>query len=298
MIKLLSSQLQNKRQQLKKGCENKVALTLADSYNVFNCYYPDAILIANEEKLPAHQYFEYKNNKTIQWVEDVLNQAIKACETEEGSDFQPETIKITENIGKLIIHTILKIFSYNRDLCDNDYYFISDTTNAMAFNLETVGYIIEQSLSDTRKGFFEMLVQFLTPEECLKCAILIYRAIKADNYVHPAEFKYFENISQLVRHDHQLLEQLKQRSHSQDKIRLSINEELSKYIFKYLIEIVMCDGQFDSRESDYLKGIGESFGLNYQQQDEIIQPVASLQMVHAALFPQQKVTVASQNQLD
>lgn len=289
MIKLLRSQLQNKRQQLKKSCENKIAQILADSYQVFNCYYPGAILTANEVKLPARQYFEYRNNKTTQWIETVFNEAIKACETEGDDNYQPKTIKITENIGKLIIQTVLKIFSYNRDLCDSDYYFISDTSTAMGIDPETTGYIIEQSLSDTRKEFFKMLVQFLSPEECLKCAILIYRAIKADNYVHPAEFKYFENISQLVKHDHQLMEQLKQRSQSEDNIRLSINEELSKYIFKYLIEVVMCDGQFDSRESSYLKGIGESFGLNHQQQDEIIQPVASLQMVHAALFPQQKM---------
>ena len=166
MIKLLRSQLQNKRQQLKKSCENKIALILADSYNVFNCYYPGAILTANEVKLPAHQYFEYKNNKTIQWVEAVLNQAIKACETEDDNNFQPETIKITENISKLMISTVLKIFSYNRDLCDSDYYFINDISIAMGVDPETVGYIIEQSLSDTRKGFFKMLVQFLTPDEC------------------------------------------------------------------------------------------------------------------------------------
>jgi uncharacterized membrane protein YebE (DUF533 family) len=288
MIKLLRSQLQNKRQQLKKSCENKTALVLADSYNVFNCYYPDAVLLANGEKLPAQQYFEYKNNKTIQWVETILNHSIKACSADGEYDFQPESIKVTENISKLIIDTVLKIFSYNRDLCDNDYYFISDICNAMGADPEVVGFIIEQSLSETRKKFFGMLVHFLAPEECLKCAILIYRAIKADNYIHPAEFKYFENISQLVRHDHQLLEQLKQRSQSQDIIQLSINEEISKYIFKYLIEIVMCDGQFDSRESEYLKEIGRSFGLDNQQQDDIIQPVASLQMVQASLFPQQK----------
>jgi uncharacterized tellurite resistance protein B-like protein len=288
MIRLLRSQLQNKRQQLKKSCENKTALVLADSYNVFNCYYPDAVLLANGEKLPAQQYFEYRNNKTIQWVETILNHSIKACNTDGEYDFQPESIKVTENISKLVIDTVLKIFSYNRDLCDNDYYFISDICNAMGADPEVVGFIIEQSLSETRKKFFGMLVHFLTPEECLKCAILIYRAIKADNYVHPAEFKYFENISQLVRHDHQLLEQLKQRSQSQDIIQLSINEEISKYIFKYLIEIVMCDGQFDSRESEYLKEIGSSFGLDNQQQDDIIQPVASLQMVQASLFPQQK----------
>lgn len=288
MIRLLRSQLQNKRQRLKKSCENKTALVLADSYNVFNCYYPDAVLLANDQRLPAHQYFEYKNSKTIQWVEKILNQAIKACDIEGEIDFQPESIKVTENISKLIIDTVLKIFSYNRDLCDNDYYFISDISNAMGADPETVGYLIEQSLSETRKNFFKILVHFLTPEECLKCAILIYRAIKADNYVHPAEFKYFENISQLVNHDHQLLEQLKQRSHSEDSIRLSINEEISKYIFKYLIEIVMCDGQFDSRESEYLKEIGQSFGLDNQQQDDIIQPVASLQMVQVSLFPQQK----------
>jgi len=296
MIKLQRSQLQNKRQQLKKSCENKIALILADSYNVFNCYYPGAVLTANEEKLPAHQYFEYKNNKMIQWIETILTQVLKTCESEDDINFQPEPIKITENISKLMIGTVLKIFSYNRDLCDSDYYFISDISIAMGLDPETVGYIIEQSQSDTRKEFFKMLVQFLTPEECLKCAILIYRAIKADNYIHPAEFKYFENISQLVGHDHQLLEQLKHRSQSQDEIRLSINEELSKYIFKYLIEIVMCDGQFDSRESAYLKGIGESFGLDYQQQDDIIQPMASLQMIHAALFPQEKVPATTLNQ--
>ncbi len=286
MLHLQKSELHNRRQLLKRNCENDIFMLLDDSNATMLALFPKAIIHADEKKMTLESVLEYMFTSIKTWISNILNSAISTCETNEYPEHPPEEVAASLQISCTVIKTLLNILSYNRDLSDNDFYFIGDVSSAMGMPPIEVSVIIEQVLYEIRKNFFQSLVSYLTMEECRQCAVLLYKAIHADNYIHPAEFKYFENISQLVNNDQQVLEKVKRDGLvSGNSLKLHLNEEISKYLFRYLTEIVMCDGQFDPRESMFVLEIGKVFGFSKQQQENIIQPVAAAQMVKAALFP-------------
>lgn len=271
---------------LTKNCLDFVSSQLCTGEEIFQSFFPNASLKVNDSRIEMEQAFKFQKERSKNWIERVLKEGIQIVEHETYPTSPPEEISVAQSIASKLIQTLTEMFSYQREISSDDYYFINDITTAMGVEAESVNAIIETVLYKKRKFFFSLLHEYLSPNQLYKCALLIYHAIHVDNYVHPAEYKYFEHINQLLDNDLVKLERVrKEKASLPPDFKLVMDRELAEYLFKTLTEIVMCDDDFEARESAFIQQIAKVLRFDKAAQDEIIQPVASAQMVKSALFP-------------
>jgi len=273
-----------------KQCMEDIFPHLDSGKELFSTFFPGAEIAINHhrgrQKVEAQDVLEYKIHELKQWIHQVLEQAIQVSVAPEKEIIAPKSIQMPFSMAEKLIQTILKIFTCGRDIADHDYYFLADVTGALTMEGGIVLKIIDQTQYEIRKSFFSILLEYLDEQQCFHCAILLYQAIRADKQIHPAEFKYIENISQLLRNDQAKLEQVEATCRDEFFLPpIQLNEELSIYLFRYLIEIVMCDEDYNPQESEFVRRVALLFDFDKQRQDEVIQPVAATQMVKASLFP-------------
>ncbi|MDH5560343.1 MAG: TerB family tellurite resistance protein [Deltaproteobacteria bacterium] len=290
MLILTQSETKEHQKQLKKDCEKELFADLDNSKALFNTFFPKAkIKVQNQDEpkpVSADMVVEYKINEVKSWINHVLEIAVDICDGKVFEDIQFKSVRIPPRIGNRLFYTILKIFTFGRDLTDNDYYFIYELSTAANMEGTRVHKIIDQTRYEVRKNFFNKILKFLDDDQCYSCAMLLIKAIRADNQIHPAEFKYIENITQLLKNDQAKLDKIERECRNLKELPpFNVDKEIATFLFKYLVEIVMCDGEYDARESKFLQEVAQVIGFSKEDQDNVIQPVASSLMVKASLFP-------------
>lgn len=290
MLVLTQSEIKKTQRSLIEECIADIFPHLNSGQELFQTFFPRASIVVDtgeqSRKIEANSFFDHKIAKIRVWISDVLKNAVTFYAENESEPVSPPTILIPKNIAIKVINAVLRILSCGRDLTDNDYYLVSEIGNSLGLESSMMLNLIEQLQYEIRKEFFGYLLEYLDEEQCFQCALLLYEAIRADEKIHPAEFKYIENITQLLKNDQAKLEEVQSISQNRASIpALELEEELAVYLFKYLTEIVMCDENFDPKESEFVKEVAEVFGFDKTRQDEIIQPVAAIQMIKTALFP-------------
>ncbi|MDT8447070.1 MAG: hypothetical protein RRB13_09305 [bacterium] len=270
-----------------RACKEDIEEILSLGRELMTSLFPEAKITPGEGKsFDAHKVVDYKLNKIRAWVTQVLNDGLTLAAATEPIEIFPETIRLPHAVAEEVLETLVVIFTHGRDLADNDYYYISDLANAIGLEVPAVSKVIEQTQYEIRKAFFSGLLAELDDQQCFNCAVLLMKAIQADEELHPAEFKYVENIAQLLENDQSRIEEVERFCSERDELpRVFLPEDIAAYMYKYLAEIVMCGGDYDSRETAFIKEVGEAFGFDHHRQDEIIQPVAAALMTKAALFP-------------
>lgn len=288
MPPLGSPEIEKGRTATVKACKEQVNSLLETGKELFVSVFPIAsVSPGSGKKFDAHQVFEYKVRRIKTWVNQTMHDAVTLAAATEPMELPPQDLRLPKAVAESVIHALVRIFTLGgRDLRDNDYYYISDIANACGLDAPVVSKVIEQAQYEIRKAFFTDLLAELDKEQCFGCATLLMKAIQADEAFAPAEFKYVENIAQLLENDQSAIEAVERYCGENDTLpRVFLPDDLAAYMFKYLTEIVMCDGEYDARESAFIKEVGRAFGFDHHRQDEVIQPVASALMVKAALFP-------------
>jgi len=282
-----ASDIEKGRSNAIKACKENISALLDVGRELFVSVFPVAkISPGSGKKFDAHQVYDYKMRQIKSWVNNTMHETLTLAQSPEPLEMMPTALPLPRAVAEEVIEAMIRVFTLGRDLTDNDYYYISDAASAMGLDASTVSKIIDQSQYKVRKAFFEELLEELDAEQCFGCAILLMKAIQADDAIHPAEFKYIENIAQLLENDQSEIERVERVCQDQETLpRVFLPHDLSEYMFKYLTEVVMCDGEYDARETAFIKEVGKAFGFDLSQQDEIIQPVAGALMVKAALFP-------------
>ena len=262
---------------------------LENGKDFFLAVFPNATIKADFDSGEKSAEAEFVLNHRIETIQKAAHYILDASTAvdpmTEIQTVSMEGLKLTEEMSENIIQTIVKLFSYDHKLSEDDFLFLNEVSLALAFPSARVQYIIDQVQYECRKSFFNTIVNDLTEDQCDFCAILLFNAIQADDQIHPAEIKYFENISQLLNYDQARLENIEEAAAAFDfDISIQIPDEIAAYIFDYLVEIVMCDRNYDPKESDFIQNVARAFGFDKQKQDEFIQPIASALMIKADLF--------------
>jgi hypothetical protein len=269
-------------------CQQEINRLLCFGDEHFDALFPNSIVRANingnESKWLTREVIGYKHHKIENWVSCILDEAMNISN---GGEYElpSPTPRIPSVIGDLILDTCLRIQTYGRDLTDIDYYFLSEVGSALHLQTEDIYCRIEQALYEVRKDIFNHLKPLLSKSQRETCAGLLLNAIQADNKVHPAEIKYFEIISNLLDNNQTDIEQIEHGPINLDNdLLVAFPKEIAEFLFRYLVEIVMCDKQFDPDESRFIKDMGRAFKLDSVRQDEILQPIAAALMVKTDLF--------------
>ncbi|MBU3914975.1 TerB family tellurite resistance protein [bacterium] len=286
---LTQNEITQKQQQLKRRGIKEISEMLVFGVDFFSCLFPNSnIKIGNPGKsfkLPANTLLKHKTDQIKAWVSKVLEDGILINTNDEFNDSELSPVFFPSAISTKIIETLLRILTCKGDLSDSDYFFISNVTSAMSLDSCKVYGIIEQVQYESRRDIFQFIKSQLDEEQCDTCAILLLKAIRADNEVHPAEIKYFEIITDLLGNSQARLERIERDFYDFEKyLPITLSDNISQFMFKYLVEIVMCDKQYNSEESQFIQEIGQIFGFDKTRQDEIIQPVASALMVKSEFF--------------
>lgn len=289
MIILTQGEITKKQQQIKKDSLLEINRLLNSGIDFFNTVFPQATIKTKIDNQAygssARDLLDFTIKKIQQWIENTLDCVIETYHLDDTPAMALSNIRLTHEINEIFLKALLRILACDKNLNDSDFLLIDEITNSMNITKKDVFNIIEQAQYEIRKDFFQSLLEYLSEEQRILCAILLLKAIRADDRVHPAEIKYFENISQLLKYDQIRLEQIEEEATDFNFESTNIlNEELSVYMFEYLIEIVMCDRKYDPKESQFIHAVANSLGFNKTDQDKIIQPVAASLMVKADLF--------------
>ncbi len=288
MLSLSEQEITRIQKSLMRQCEREVFTFLNHGKNLFNTLFPQAMMRpkGREQASEANAVLNFKLRQIKLWVHQTLSQAIAVSANQEGGGYSGEPIRLPLIVAKHLLSSLVHIFTTGRDFSEHDYYFIGDVTHALELDPSHALKIIEQAQYEIRRDFFDTLARELDEEQAFQCSVLLLMAIRADGVVHPAEFKYIENINQLLHHDQaKLMDIEKLVGQGEPLPRVFLPEDYMLYLYKYMVEIVMCDEEFDSQESAYIQEAGRSFGLDKAQQDEVIQPVAGALMIKSTLFP-------------
>lgn len=256
--------------------------------HLFHSMFPQATIIATNgtqsTRWPVHTVLDFKSDKIRQTIDSILDEVERVCQQLDYA--LPELSEtLPRRLGEILVECSLRIMSFGRDLTDLDYYLLNDMGNLFDISSDDISSRIEQTLYKIRKTQFRNLKPQLTEIQKEICAWLLIRAIRADNRVHPAEIKYFEIVSLLLDNDQMKLEHLERRSEElSSQLPMILTDEIAEFLFKYLVEIVMCDKDYDPEESQFIKEIARAFNFDQNRQDTILQPVAAALMVKSDLF--------------
>jgi uncharacterized tellurite resistance protein B-like protein len=290
MLVLTESEIKKCQREMVNLCQTEIFSHLDTAQELFGTFFPKATIsvVGGDEaaRYSAPEVVKSKLQEIETWIREVFDTALTVYQEDESENISPDPITLPEDIGKRIMSALLEILTCGRDFRDNDLYFISDVTIALSLDANYVLKSIEQVQYEIRRSFFDSLLDYLTEDQCLQSAILLYKAIQADDQLHPAEFKYIENINQLLKNDQSKIELVEHAVQSElIEDSLEISEELASHLFKYLIEIVLCDQDFDPQESLYVNDVAQILGFDGDKRDEILQPIAATLMVRDSLFP-------------
>ncbi len=277
------------RSLLTARCENQVDKLLQFGSDYFHTLFPNSSISSTnsgtQSKWPSYKMISFKESRIKQYVSDLLELSNRICEGEDEYVLPGESVSMPNEIKEIVLESCVRILIFGRDLTDVEYYFLDDIGKTLKIGTKEIYSVIEQALYEERKAIFMNLKKHLSNKQKEICGILLIKAIRADNKVHPAEIKYFEIVSDLLEYDQARLENLNQSFDTLEKdLPMSLTDEISEFLFKYLVEIVMCDKHFDPEESMFIKKIGAAFNMDQHQQDAILQPITAALMVKADLF--------------
>lgn len=288
MFPFSSKESELKKIAQKNQCESEIARLLKLSTDCFQSFFPRATISfskqGSKQKWLSKDVFRLKSSIINRWLSQTLDKAIRVSN---GFDveFEPEELNLPPELGRIILHSVLLILTCGRDLEDADYFFLSDLGLSLGLKPGLIFTMIEQVQYEARKEAFKEIKKHLSDRQREICAILLLKAIRADNRVHPAEIKYFEIVSELLNNDQARLVKIEDDfAHLNSEIPMALADEIAVFIFKYLVEIVMCDQEYDPEESAFIKEVAATFGIEKDRQESIIQPVAAALMVKTDLF--------------
>ena len=288
-IMLAQDDIKKEQRRLKEECISFFKQQLENGRDFFLSVFPNAtiraVLDAGEKSAPARPYVHYRIEKIQSAVEAILHSATSDDPLTELKKVDLENLQLTERLSERLIKALVHLISCGRNLLENDFIFLGEVSAALNFPPSQVHLVIDQVQYESRKAFFNSAQTRLDEDQRDLCAILLLTAIRADDSVHPAEFKYFENISQLLNYDQARLEHIGISTASFDfNSSVRIPHDIAVYLFEYLVEIVMCDRQYDPKESLFIQNVARTFGFDKRQQDDIIQPTAAALIIKADLF--------------
>lgn len=286
---LSQGEIEKEQDRLKRKCLSDFTEHLENGKAFFLSLFPNATIRAvlqnGEKSAPARRYIDFRLERKTSMVQAVLDAATSPEPLSELQNIEIQGIRMPRNLTSQLIQTLIRIMSCGRNLLENDLIFLGEICAALDFPPAEVNGIIDQVQYESRKTFFAVVRKHLDEGQQDLCAILLLKAIRADDNVHPAEFKYFENISQLLDYDQARLEHVGVSADTFDHSSIvEIPYDISVFLFEYLVEIVMCDRKYDPKESAFIQDVAGVFGFDKKQQDTIIQPVAAALMTRAELF--------------
>lgn len=291
MLILSDLEILNTQKKIKLSCENDVFEFFDNAKDLIHVLFPKSAVVckkseeSHKKELSTDAVTEKKLDQKKSWISDILEMGIKVSTMEEYNEEPPAPISLPFKIARRVTIDVLKILATGRHLSDNGLIFIGDVGEALKMDHEAVDTCIEQVQYDKRKEFTQFLLEYLTESQRYWVALMLYKAIHADNQVHPLEYKYFENIIHLLGYDQMKLNHLYEDFPKLEDIPRPLFEPyICAHIFKYIVEIVMIDEEYAPEEAKFIKDVGASFGYDKQEQDEIIQPVASALMTRRSLF--------------
>lgn len=282
-------EIQKEQRRLKMECITSFEEQLACGKAFFLSFFPNATIRAivdnGEKSASAKSYLDYRIERIQAVIQQILEAAASRDPLAEFQKIDVSGIRLAEELSRKLLETLVRMVSFGRDLLEDDFIFLGEVCTALDFPMGKALHIVDQIQYDLKKAFFSTLSDRLDEDQQDLCAILMLTAIRADDVVHPAEFKYFENISQLLDHDQARLEHVGASTESFDFTRaVDLPHDISTCLFSYLVEIVMCDRKYDPKESEFIQDVAKVFGFDKQKQDSIIQPLAAALMIKDELF--------------
>lgn len=288
MLRPTPREVETYRLEIRTECESKVSDLIDFGSAYFHTVFPQAnVFVATDtsrENWQAKQILQFKSQQIKKLVSAIFDVVEKTCQDEDYDlSFLPE--KLPKKIGEVILSGCLRMQVFGRDLTDLDYYLLNDLGKVFGLTTLEIYSKIEQTHYSVRKKLFKELKPQLSTLQKDICAWLMIRAIRADNRVHPAEIKYFEIVTELLDNNQAKLEMLDSRADElNNQLPMTLTDDVAEFLFKYLVEIVMCDKDYNSEESQFIKEIATAFNFDQTKQDLILQPVAAALMVKTDLF--------------
>ncbi len=220
-----------------------------------------------------------------QWIDDVLDDVIRVMEDDAKDEEWALSVRIPPRVAQQMLYCIAKVISCGRDFEDNDYYLINRIRLILSLDNSITLKILDQVLYHNKKEDFDRLIQQLDADQRFSFASLLYKAIQADEKLHPSELKYMQNINQLLGNDETVLELVEKEGMDTDHFPIfNLTEPYADYLFTLLVEIVLCDDEYDPQESEFITKAAKVLGIDESRKEHVEQSIASALIAKSTLF--------------
>lgn len=279
------------QEKIKLHCENELFKFFDASLEFTEILFPNASAIGStiegetSNPLSISKIATRKIKRCKSWIKEVLEKAILVTTLENYENFDLKEINLPHEISLKISWSVLEILSCGYDLTDNGLLFLNDIKDLLGIDVDIINKQIDQILYKKRSTFTQTLISSLTEDQLFWVACMLWRAVHIDDNLHQKEYKYFQNIYQLLQHDQNKFDHLNDRYKKITPIIMDyFSYRFSSQIFKYIVEIVMADEEYTAEEAEFIKEMGKVFNFDKHTQDKIIQPIASALMLRSSLF--------------
>lgn len=219
------------------------------------------------------------------WIDTVLEAVHGRMEGHSGQENWTPPIRIPEHVARQLLYCIAKVISCGRDFEDNDYYLINRIRLALSLSTDVALIVLEQVQHHNQREDIDRLIQHLDTEQRYNAALLLYKAIQADDKLHPAELKYMQGINRLLGNDEAAMELIEKEGMDADHFPvLNLTEPYADYLLSQLVEIVLCDDEYDPQESYFITRAAEVLGIDPSRREELEQTIATALIAKSTLF--------------
>lgn len=272
-------------ERLRDEWEHEIFLIQDLALDIVHALLPGAKLKQGRSSIELEGELRRGLEEQQRWLRDIFDQSVYISLTNQYSEQNFPSPGLAKLVSLRLLEGLLRILSEGTPITHEKLDFLNDVRLALELSGTEIDRLIEQREYQRRREFTAYLLKMLGEDQRYWVARMLWEAIHADHRVDHREYKYLENILQLIEHDPIRFQQLcKEDSKDLQSPEPDFDGALRAEVYRYIVEIVMIDEEYTEDEAAFVKSLGELLGYDARERDDIIQPVASALMIRKLHF--------------
>ncbi len=181
-------------------------------------------------------------------------------------------IEAAPEIAENALKCILDISASDNEITGMELEYILKAAEALGMDYNEARSLIRFTFQRMRTEYFYELLCSLNKEERFWLAVVIFKSVHVDEYVHEKEIPYLNDIYRLLEGDMLLINNVRNmalQSSLNDLPKVKFDEMTTRRILRYLLEITMIDSHFAEIEIEFIRQIAEVLKFDPEDLAEI-----------------------------
>jgi uncharacterized tellurite resistance protein B-like protein len=257
------------------GCSNQNELKLFIAKALAGSIISDGRFTASERQYVKDLIRLYKDEPSI------IVEIDHIIRTKTKPELEP--IGISESFAEKLLNVIIDICTSDYELHAVEAQYIQYIAKLMNVKDEILKRVIHQGIWEVRADFFNSICHELNEEERYWLAVVTLKLIYADEQVDSREIAYLQDIYQLLGGNKEQVQSVKNNAKeiTFDSLpKVYFDDDLSRRIMRYLLEISLGDHNFDYRELQSIQRTASLLGYSKDALHLLIRSIKTSYLSH------------------